>query len=256
MSPNILFYDIETSLMKAWLFQLGDQAIRHHQLVEGYNRQKVICIAYCFNNGPVKIIDWGYEKQNDARVIMEFDKIIKQADIIIGKNSDKFDNKTLNFVRMVTGQPGMPTWVKSTDDLEKQMRKYFRMPSYSLDYISQVLGLGGKKKMEFSDWVEIGTKAPGTGIKAFKKMLSYCAKDVRDTRSIWNYCKHHFEPKFNVSTFLDEPACKHCHGTDVVKNGTRLAGLTRWQEYFCRRCGMYAGRTPMKSKLKSNEKLR
>lgn len=259
-TPRILFYDIETSPLKAWIWGTGEQYIRHQQLDKDYTMWGIICVTYCWNDGkPAKVIDWGYEEQNTAMVVAEFDEIIKQADHTIGKNSDKFDTKMINACRMFAGLPGMPHWTQSKDDLEKQMRKYFRLPSQSLDYISAQLGLGGKIKMEMQDWIDICEKNDN-GKKAFNKMLKYGKKDVEDTRLLWNKLVEHFDPNFNMSTYVGDgiTRCKHadCGSTRLKKDGTRINGQTKYQCYACRDCGRYAGRCPISKVLKTEGKIK
>jgi hypothetical protein len=246
--PKILFFDIESAPVKAWVWNCGKQYVGHKQLVKEHNQYGIICIAYAWNDDkPAKVLDWGYDEQDTGRLVKEFDEIIQQADHVIGKNSDRFDNKMINAARMFAGLPGIPSWTKYTDDLEKQMRKHFRMPSQSLDYISNQLGYGGKIRMEFQDWIDIVEKTP-EGPKAFKKMLKYNKKDVEDTRSLWYYLSSHFEPKFSMANYMnDRICCRHedCGSRNVKKNGIRWSGQVRYQEYFCNNCGRYAGRTSL-----------
>lgn len=256
--PKILTYDIESSLMKAYIFGLGKQVVRHTQLDKDHCQPRIICISYCWNDGkPAKCIDWGYEEQNSARVVEEFDKIIKQADYTIGKNSKRFDEKMINAVRMLKGLPGLPQWIKYSEDLEQQMRRYFRLPSQSLDYISGQLGLGGKIKMDFDDWIHILEKTPKLGEKAFKKMCKYCCKDVEDTRKLWNMLSKHFDTRINIAAFNDDfNGCKKCGGNNLKKNGTSrtFAGL-RYQEYWCSDCESYAGRSKISAILKKEGRI-
>lgn len=256
---KVLYYDLETSPLQAWVWGTGEQYIRHQQLTKGYQRWGIICVTYCWNdNQPAKSIDWGYEEQDTAKVVREFDEIIKQADHTIGKNSDRFDTKMINACRMFAGLPGIPQWTLSKDDLEKQMRKYFRLPSQSLDYMSGQLGLGGKIKMEFDDWINICEKNDG-GRESFEKMIKYGKKDVEDTRTLWNKLVEHFDPKFNMSTFVGDgtPRCKHadCGSTALAKNGTRILGGTRYQCYMCLSCNRYAGRRSVNVKTNNEGKL-
>lgn len=257
--PKILFYDIETKPLQAWLWAPGKQYVGHKQLVKEYSRYGIICITYCWNDGqPAKVIDWGYEEQDTAKVVAEFDEIIKQADQTIGKNSDRFDTKVINACRMFAGLPGLPQWTKYTDDLEKQMRRYFRLPSQSLDYISHQLGLGGKIKMEFQDWIDICEKNED-GKASLAKMIKYGLKDVEDTRFLWNKLEEHFDPRWNQSTFEGgELICKHadCGSPLLKKDGTRVAGNTKYQQYTCTICGRYAGRCPLSKVLSTEGKLK
>lgn len=251
MSKKILFYDIETTPLKAYIWRLGEQVVRHGQLIPGSKFTDVICIAYAWNDGkPAKVMDWGYDKQNSKPMLKAFDELIKQADVVIGKNSDRFDNKHLNTLRMIHGHAGMPDWIKYTDDLEKHMRKNFALPSNSLDYISDLLGLGGKVKMEFSDWIDIVERKDEA---SFKKMLKYNRKDVEDTRHVWEYCERHFEPKYKhppknpKAIANDDPhVCTHCGSQNLMRRGVKRTGGTSYQTYFCRDHHGYGGRKLVK----------
>lgn len=231
------------------MWRTGKQVVRHGQLVEGSDQYNIICITYCWNDGkPAKALDWGFNEQSSAKMIEAFDKIIKQADVTIGKNSDSFDVKHINTQRMLHGLPGMPEWSLYTDDLQKQMKKHFYLPSYSLDYFSHMLGLGGKIKMEMSDWIHIVQKTPGYGRRALKKMVEYGKKDVEDTRTIWLHCERHFTPKLHHGHFTEGLACRNCGSNNLYPNGTRVLGTTKYQQYYCRDHHGYAGRQTFNKK--------
>lgn len=288
--PSILIYDIETKLNRSWHFGCGEQVMRHTQLIPGFNSWGIICITYCWNDGsPVKCIKWTPGGGIKA-IIEEFDALVKQADFTIGKNSDRFDTKMINAQRMLAGLPGLPEWTKYTDDLEKQMRRYFKLPSQSLDYISNQLGLGGKIKMEFNDWVAIDlwmeiqeiihlsdeTNAAmkvieimcqhnykqsmeeilKNGKKAMDKMCKYGMKDTRDTRTLWNKLSQHFETKINMATITNEKlACRACGSKDLMANGTRWSGKFQWRQYRCKTCHCYAGRVPVSTLTEREGKI-
>ena len=241
--PALLWYDIETSPLLAYVWRLGEQEVRHHQLAKPGESYGIICISYAWDDGkPAKTIDWGYEAQDTAKVIREFDKVIKQADVAIGKNSDRFDVKHINTQRLLNNLAPLPEWMDYTDDLEKQLRKYFIFPSYSLDYVSKELGLGGKVKMEFQDWVDIVEKKNRA---SFRKMCAYNRKDVEDTRTLWNKIAPHVRPKFNQATFYGDFRCINCGSQDLTKDGIRHRGKSSFQTFFCRGHNGYAGRIPI-----------
>ncbi len=248
--PRILFYDIETSPLQAWLWQPGKQYVGHKQLVKNHSRWGIICITYCWNDGePAKSVDWGYREQDTKRVIEEFDKIAATADLLVGKNSDNFDAKMINSARMFADLPGNPVWAKSSDDLQKQMKKYFRMPSQSLDYYSRELGIGGKIKMEMQDWIDI-VERNANGQASLDKMIKYGKKDVEDTRILWKKLSEHFDSKFNSARFQDlKVACKHadCGSTDLKISKHTMAQGNKYREYMCNTCYRYAGRQVISS---------
>ena len=245
--PKILFYDIETTPIKAWIWRVGEQVIRHHQLDDTYNSTGIICIGYKWNdNKPARVVQWDYNKQNTEKVIEEFDKIANKADIVIGKNSDRFDVKHINTQRMIAGLPGLPNWLNNTEDLESQFRRNFWFPSYSLDYLSKALLKNkGKDRMEFDDWINIVEKRSR---ESYRKMIKYCKKDVDDTKKLWDFALAHMKPKFNMATFKQELCCKICGSRSIRKNGTRPSGKTMYQTFFCNSHGGYAGRAPINLK--------
>lgn len=241
--PKILYFDIETSLMKFYGFRLGEQYVSHTQLVEG-EKVDIICITYCWDKGPAMHLDYDYEEQDSSKMIQEFDKIVKEADIIIGQNSDSFDVKHINTQRMLHGLAPFPEWADCTDDTLKQVRRFFKLPCNKLDYMSALFGFGGKVKMAFQDWVNIKEKNKN-GLKSFNKMIRYGKKDVIDTRKVFHKIRPYIKPKFNMATFLQDHVCVHCGSKDIHKNGTRIAGKTTYQRYHCKTHGGYAGKSPL-----------
>lgn len=232
-TAKILFYDIETKPLQAWLWSPGKQYVGHNQLVAEHSRFGIICVTYCWNDGkPAKCIDWGYEEQDTAKVVAEFDEVIKQADHIIGKNNKRFDDKMINAARMFANLPPMPEWASCNDDLEQQMRRFFRVPSQSLDYYSSQLGLGGKIKMCMQDWIDIVEKNVN-GEKALAKMIKYGKKDVVDTRTLWNRLERYIQPKFNPII----RACDECGSHQRRKTGFAYTVSGKKQRYTCRACG-------------------
>lgn len=248
---RVLFFDIETSPLKAWVWRLGEQVVRHDQLVEGHEKYNIICLTWCWNDGEgANVIDWGYEEQDAKRIITKFDELVMEADIVIGKNSDKFDNRHMNWMRMQHKLPPMPDWVNLTDDLEKQMRKHFggAIPSHSLDYLSKFFGLGGKDHMEFQDWLDIVEKHPTRGLPALQKMCDYGMKDVLDTRKVWELVEAYITPKYKKVSVGSGLGCNVCGHTGLVKNGTKYnyKDGTVYQRWYCKHHGGEAERVRIK----------
>lgn len=274
--PKILFYDIETLPLKARVWDTGKHFISHKNLLPGYEMWDLICIQYCWNDDkPVKVLRWD-KHGGTKRMLQTFDKLVRKADHCIGKNSDRFDLKILNSLRMLHKLPGIPEWNKYCDDLEKQMRRYFRLPSQSLDYISKACGIGGKNVMCMQDWVDIQdhrdierlrasslkgkelnvvahhlfkktpTELRRAGKEAMEKMCTYGAKDTEDTRTLWFHLEEHFEPRFNQALFQGHDiGCKACGSENMKKNGTRISGKTKYQYFLCRECHYTGTRAPI-----------
>jgi hypothetical protein len=129
-----------------------------------------------------------------------------------------------------------------TDDVEKQIRKYFIFPSYSLDYVSKELGLGGKVKMEFQDWINIVERRSRA---SFRKMLFYNRKDVEDTRAIWDKIKLHVKPKTpkfgwdgSAHVQVRLSGCPQgCEGFTLQRRGIAVNLKGKYARYQCVECG-------------------
>lgn len=253
--PKILFWDIETSPFQIWTFRIGNKmSAGHHQIVKGTSTD-IICIAYSWDHeDQVHILDWGYDKQDSKEMIKKFDSVINQADIVIAQNGDRFDVRHINTQRLLHNLPPMPDWTKYTDDLLKQVKKFFYLPSYRLDYMSALFGCGGKQDMDFDDWINIVEKNTD-GFASFEKMKHYCMKDVADLKEIWNKVKHHVKPRLNIATLNGGRCCTSCGSTDIHKNGTRVRSKTRYQNYHCKTHGGHAGSTPMSQILRIEGKM-
>jgi len=238
--PEILYYDIETTPIRVWTFRLGEQHINHTQIV-GDDKVDIICITYCWDTGPAHSVDWGYEAQDSKPMIEAFDKIIAQADITIGQNSDSFDVKHINTQRMLHGLPPFPDWADITDDTLKQVRRHFKFPSNKLDYMSSMLGFGGKVKMDMQYWIDIVEKNEN-GLKSFNRMIRYGKKDVIDTRKVFHKIKPHIKPKLNMATFYGDVRCTNCGSLDIEPSQIKQSATIKRQYFRCNAHGGYAGR--------------
>jgi hypothetical protein len=232
--PKILFYDIETTPLQAWVWRPGKQVVRHGQLVGGMESYEIICIGYAWlHSSESGCLTWDYKTQNSKKMIQQFTKMCDEADLIIGKNNRRFDDKHLNTLRLLHGLPGRPDLLSKVDDLESQIRRHFYLPSYTLDYVSKLFGFGGKTSMSFQDWIDIMEKN-ANGEKSFRKMVSYCKKDVQDTKKLWKALESHITPKFNHSVHTGKSVCKVCGSDNIRPNGsTRSPAGVKYVKYYC-----------------------
>ena len=215
-------------------------------------------------------------KPHNTRIQMKIlDRMMEQADIIVGKNSDKFDLMLLNTYRLVHGLP--PQHKLPTDDLEKQFRRHFKLLSQTLDYYSEVLGLGGKNPMIWQDWVDLHcyyefnnlrificpsdysnateylfgrpvSTIIRRGKEALRKMVEYGCKDVADTRAIWMHAEKYLEPRYNRA--LTSGLCcvyPGCGSKNIVKAGIRKTKTGVWQRFYCKAHQGPAGLAPIRA---------
>lgn len=180
--PKILIYDIETAKVNFELWWSGNQWVNGNNSL---NDPRIITIAYKWlGSNKVGVVKWD-KKKSDKQLMKEFLDIYNQADMVIGINNDKFDNKYIN-ARAAKYGFDVNTHVKSLD-IQKQCRRLFRLPSYSMKYLGKYFNLEQQKmKVSMQDiWEDImyGTKKEAK--KAMKLLVKYNIQDILTTEQLF-----------------------------------------------------------------------
>lgn len=231
-----LFFDIETSLISVYTFGIGhNMSISHDQIHPG-DYTDIMCICYKWaHEKKVHSLDWGINKQDSKPMIKEFDKILKEADVVIGHNGDKFDMRQVNTQRLLKKLPPLD-WVPTEDTL-KQFRKHFNLPSYRLDYIAKLLTGAGKSPMCLQDWIDIKYKHSQ---KALDKMIKYCKQDVRILQQVHDIAAPYTRKSVHRGVATGKTkhgSCPACGNDHFIKHGVYTNTTGRYQRYKCQSCG-------------------
>lgn len=224
-APKVLIYDIETSLIPATVWWTGKQYVGHDQLMD---EAKIITISYKWlGSDKVEILYWD-ENQSDKDLVKTFIEVYNTADMVIGQNNDKFDNRFLNARAMKYGFL-VNTYVRSFD-IMKQSKSLFRLPSYSMAYIAKFLGLDGKlSHTGVSMWrdIQFGNKSKAKA--ALKLMGEYNAQDVLVTEQMYLKLKKYMGHVVHLGVLSGESkfTCPSCGSskmelfkTTVTSSGT------------------------------------
>jgi len=165
----------------------------------------------------------------------------EDTDILVGHNGDGFDIKWLNWELLKHELP--PPDPSKTVDTLKTCRKRFKLPSYKLDYICPLLGLGKKVGNETGHrlWIDWEAKTP----KAKKNMIKYCKNDVMMLQRLYYKIRPWISNHPNMGLYDDKgrPTCPNCGGTKVVKKGLAYTNAGVYQRWRCKDCG-----TPLRGK--------
>lgn len=236
--PNVLIYDIETTPLSSWHFGLGKQVVRHNQLRAPYHYHRIMCVSWAWlHEDTVHSLEFDIKNHDSTALVKEFQKVLEKADVVLGKNNARFDDKHVKMAEVIAGLTPSPAWKLISDDLETQIRKHFWLASYSLDHVAKMLLGAGKDKMDFSDWFDIMEYKDQ---KKLDKMVKYNMKDVMETQDLVILLWPHLTFKTNASTFNRDIRCPHvhCQSSRICKNGTRMSkngGLR--QGFICKDCG-------------------
>lgn len=212
---KVLVYDIETCRVPAMVFWTGKTYITHRQLRE---EPKIISISYKWlGEDKVHAVTWD-KSHSDETLMRKFLPIYNSADMLVGYNNDKFDNKWIN-TRAAKHRLEVNLHVKSFD-LYKQARKVLRLPSYSMEYLANYFGVTPKLKHEGIDmWDKIQFGTPEVQEKALKDMVDYNVGDILTTEEIYLEMRMYFGHKTHLGVLLgkDKHTCPNCGGDNVTE---------------------------------------
>jgi DNA polymerase elongation subunit (family B) len=170
-------------------------------------------------------------KQDDSRIVLSLADMIREADIIVAHNGDRFDLKRVNGrVAIHRQEPLGP--VKTIDTL-KLSRASFGYAYHHLDSLAQVFLDEHKIKTDFDLWVE----AKNGSESAMRKMVTYNRKDVTLLEQVFEAMRPYVKklPRMVDGTGV---ACPSCGSDDYQKRGKKFyrTDAFNYQRYQCNNC--------------------
>jgi len=220
---RMLTYDIETSLVEAQLWGSGKQYVGHDSII---TETQIITVAWKWiGDNEVKHLKWNMKKRNDRELVEEFLKEYNSADMVIGWNNNSFDNKIVHSRAMKYGLE-VNTLVKSYD-IMRQAKKVFRLPSYSMAYVSRYLGLAGKLSYGggIKMWKDIQWGTKKSAKKAMKVMIAYNVQDVALTEEIYYKLRPYLGNVIHMGALQGKNktlTCPHCGGDHIKLHKTSV----------------------------------
>lgn len=230
---KLLLFDIETSPNVVYSWTIGRKvSLSHDNIVK---ERQIICISWkWYGEKQVHSIDWG-KKQNDRQLLIEFSKVLNEADVAIAHNGDRYDIRFINGRLAYHDLP--PVGEVTTIDTLKQSRKVFFINSHRLDYLGQFLGLGRKLDTSFGLWKDVMDGDE----KALSKMIRYCKQDVRLLESVYEKVRKYAPQTVHMGVVLsgDKLSCKACGSDNTIWNGTRVKSKIVYRCRRCKSCGHF-----------------
>lgn len=235
--PKILSFDLEVSPALGWFYPPTYET----NILKLVDRQYLMSFAYqwvgenkisslCLNDYD------GDTLRNDAALVKELHKVMSEADILLGQNSDNFDVKMANYFFIKNGlEPIPPT---KYIDTKKIAKRYFRFVNNKLDNLGEELGVGGKTKITQADiWHDCFVL---NDRKAWKLMKKYNENDVRVTTEIYLKMRGFMRNHPNLARISGEfDACPACGGYNYRVRAYRYTAVSRYHQYSCNDCNTY-----------------
>jgi DNA polymerase elongation subunit (family B) len=232
-TPRILTYDVETSPIKAYTWQLFDATISPDMVIEP---SRVLCFAAkWYDQG--KIIFHAEWDDTHAQMIQHAWELLDAADIIVTFNGVGFDDKHLAREFLMAGLGPPSPW--QAVDLLKVARQRFKFPSNRLGQVGQTLGIGAK--LETGGW-KLWQDVLDGDKKARDKFAKYNRQDVRLTEQLFTLLAGSGWIKGLPHAGLwsgDMAACYACGDTNLIPDGIAYTKTTRHVRLACA-CGAYS----------------
>jgi hypothetical protein len=182
MKPRILCYDLETSPLITYTWKTWQA-----DAIEVIEDTQILCFAYkwigerkTYVIGQDDFKDYKPGINNDKNVVKALWKLFDEADVIVGQNSDQFDNKKSNSRFIQNGLTPPSPYIQL--DTKKIAKRYFGFTSNRLGDLAKYLGVEDKADPGgFATWK--GCLAGNK--KAWKQMKKYNIQDVKTTEQIY-----------------------------------------------------------------------
>lgn len=234
-SPKILFYDLECSPYKAWVYGgLYDQTIRAEHIIQDWFLISWTAKWFGASEPFGDILTSGEAKAaNDKRIVQTLWHALNEADIIVAHNLKGFDLKKANARFILNGlKPPLPS--REIDTL-LTARSVFKFTSNALGYLNKIFGL--EKKSETSRGMDI--RAAEGDQAALDEMWAYNLQDTIALEDLYLVLRPWIKNHPNVAVYNDDEVeqCRNCRGeiTWNQKGYTTLTGF--YHTWRCNNCG-------------------
>jgi hypothetical protein len=171
---------------------------------------------------------------NDYHLVEKLHALFDEADIVIGHNSNSFDNKKAQGRMLVHGLDP-PSPYQEVDTL-RVAKRYFSFNSYKLGDLGEALGVGTKAETGgFETWLKVmaGDK------KAWKVFKEYNQQDVVLLEEIYLRMRPWIEGHPNVALLAegDMELCPRCGEDAMIRQGFKHTRTMTYQRWSCTACG-------------------
>lgn len=236
-TAKILVFDVETSLIpvKGGLFRAGQQYISP-EILDGLPNMITWSAKWLLSKNVMhdKLTSKEAINRDDARITKSLWELIREADIVIAHNGDRFDIPMMNTRFLINGLTPPESYI-SIDTL-KSARKHLKLPSNKLAEIAKNFNKTNKIETNRELWENVLLGY----IEAINEMQDYNDQDVLTLEEIYLLFRPWIKPHPNVSIFMDsnEPRCIYCGSKNVLPtDGYYYTSVSKFAEYRCSDCG-------------------
>jgi hypothetical protein len=232
---RVLFWDIETAPLLAHVWSLWDKG--------GIPPARLLKDGFILSwsakwRGERKVhsavlTSEEAKSQDDSRIVQALADLLREADVIVAHNGDRFDLPKLNGRLMKHGLE--PLGPVQTIDTLKLAKKNISLASNRLDYLGSVLGLGRKIDTTMALWGACYVGDP----KALREMVRYNRQDVVLLEEVFEALRPYVR---GLTRLVDGEGlgCPSCGSAELTKRGSYRTQSSTFQKFHCQKCGRYS----------------
>ena len=255
--PKILAFDLETAPLKSAIWSAKQRYTPYNMLDKDW--YLLSFAAKWVGSNKIIYKDLRNKEagsEDDYDLINNLHSLLSQADILIAHNGDRFDIPSLNTRFIKKGfLPPSPT--QSVDTM-RVARQQFRLPYYSLDYLTKTLleeKYHKRKSTKFPGY-SLWSEVLAGNLEAWQEMEDYNKQDVVALEALYikllPWIKGHPNVALLSGDAPDTHTCPNCGSTNQIRRGyqpTKFSGV--YQRYVCGDCGKWSrSRTTITTKDK------
>lgn len=246
LTPKVLIFDIETSPMKAYVWNLWKTNVHLDHIISDW-----FCLAWSgkwlYSEEIIGEVLTPEEVRNedDKRIMASLWTLINEADIIVTHNGNKFDIPRINTRFIINGLA--PTKPYFSIDTCQIARRQFGFSSNKLDALAGYFSIPHKLDTDFNLW----KRCLEGDEESLDYMLEYNKKDVAILEEIYLKLRPWIKNHPNIGNLGgNKEACANCGSDNIepIKDKYYFTSVGKYKLYRCKACGAVSrGRTSVTS---------
>lgn len=234
---KILYFDVETAPISAAVWGLWDNNVSLNMIQSDWYLLS-FCAKWAHSDEVIyfdKRNSWNDE--DDSELLQELWSLLDEADIVIGQNSKKFDEKKVN-ARFILNGMKPPSHYRSIDTMQIAKR-HFGFTSNKLEYMTDKLCKRYKKLTHgkfagYELWKQCLVGNPA----AWEEMRDYNINDVLSLEELYHILRPYFKGNLNLNVYTESNEFKCVCGNDsFTHNGYHYTNASKFDRFKCDNCG-------------------
>lgn len=213
--PNILLLDIETAPMEVYVWGLYKQRIPHNNIIKDWFMLSWSA-KWLYDDNVMSAVVTPKDalKRHDGGILSELWALLDKADIVIGHNLDRYDDRKIK-ARFLDNGMQPPTPYRTVDTL-KVARREFALSSYKQDYITKHFKLHEKIDTSALGGFDLWKRCVNGDADALQLMVSYNRQDVRGLEDVYLMLRPYIKNHPNLGVMMDETVCPNCGSDGLI----------------------------------------